>query len=77
MSDTGDKGITKMTETERLRIQLQAAEAEILRLQSGYDQLRQGCEEHSKYNDGSQWDAGWCAAHKRTLREINVVTKPL
>lgn len=67
-----------MTETERLRIKLQAAEAEILRLQSGYDDLKQHCElnmfveEHyDKFNEYHN------AALKGVIKEINKITKPL
>ena len=60
-----------MTETERLRIQLQAAEAEILRLQSAIDQIR-------NHVVGMEWANDWNTIYIPSLiEEINKITKPL
>ena len=61
-----------MNETERLRIKLQAAEAEILRLQSGYDDLRSWC--NSEYGE---YDFGYDLALDSFVEEIDKITKPL
>ena len=61
-------------ETERLKNQLLAAEAEIARLQSALDELKEWCRFQLCENDGTQWDAGWCASHRRILNEINRIT---
>ena len=61
-------------ETERLKTQLLAAEAEIARLQSALDELKEWCRFQLCENDGTQWDAGWCASHRRILNEINRIT---
>lgn len=54
--------------------QLIAAEAEIARLQSALDELKEWCRFQLCENDGTQWDAGWCASHRRILNEINRIT---
>ena len=61
-------------ETERLKTQLLAAEVEIARLQSALDELKEWCRFQLCENDGTQWDAGWCASHRRILNEINRIT---
>ena len=61
-------------ETERLKTELLAAEAEIARLQSALDELKEWCRFQLCENDGTQWDAGWCASHRRILNEINRIT---
>ena len=61
-------------ETERLKTELLAAEAEITRLQSALDELKEWCRFQLCENDGTQWDAGWCASHRRILNEINRIT---
>ena len=59
---------------ERQNKQLLAAEAEIARLQSALDELKEWCRFQLCENDGTQWDAGWCASHRRILNEINRIT---
>ena len=60
-----------MTETERLRIQLQAAEAEILRLQGAIDQIRNHVVE-------MEWSNDWNTINiPDLLKEIDKITKPL
>ena len=61
-------------EIERLKTELLAAEAEIARLQSALDELKEWCRFQLCENDGTQWDAGWCASHRRILNEINRIT---
>ena len=59
---------------ERKNKQLLSAEAEIARLQSALDELKEWCRFQLCENDGTQWDAGWCASHRRILNEINRIT---
>ena len=52
----------------------QEQQAEIARLQSALDELKEWCRFQLCENDGTQWDAGWCASHRRILNEINRIT---
>lgn len=52
----------------------QEYEAEIARLKQGYEDLKEHCRFRMSDNDGSQWDVGWCSAHRRMLNQINKIT---
>lgn len=57
-------------ETERLKTQLLAAEAEIARLQSGIDELKKTCNEVLDLGVSDEFERGWGCAHRRVLRRI-------
>ena len=52
----------------------QEQQEKIARLQSALDELKERCRFQLCENDGTQWDAGWCASHRRILNEINRIT---
>ena len=52
----------------------QEQQEKIARLQSALDELKEWCRFQLCENDGTQWDAGWCASHRRILNEINRIT---
>ena len=52
----------------------QEQQEKIARLQSALGELKEWCRFQLCENDGTQWDAGWCASHRRILNEINRIT---
>ena len=61
-------------ETERLKTQLLAAEAEIARLQSGLDELKKTCIEVLGLGISDEFERGWDCAHHSVLRRIKEIT---
>lgn len=61
-------------ETERLKTQLLAAEAEIARLQSGLDELKKTCNDVLDLGISDEFERGWDRAHHRVLRRIKGIT---
>ena len=61
-------------ETERLKTQLLAAEAEIARLQSALDELKKTCIEALGLGISGEFERGWDRAHRKVLRTIEEIT---
>ena len=61
-------------ETERLKTQLLAAEAEIARLQSGIDELKKTCIKVLGLGISDEFERGWDRAHHCVLRRIERIT---
>ena len=61
-------------ETERLKTQLLAAEAEIARLQSALDELKKTCIEVLGLGISDGFERGWGRAHHSVLRRIEWIT---
>ena len=57
-------------ETEHLKTELLAAEAEVARLQSGLDELKKTCIEVLELGVSDEFERGWDRAHHRVLRRI-------
>ena len=61
-------------ETERLKSQLLAAEAEVARLQSGIDELKKTCIQVLGLGISDEFERGWDRAHHGVLRTIEEIT---
>ena len=61
-------------ETERLKTQLLAAEAEVARLQSGIDELKKTCIKVLGLGISNEFERGWGCAHRRVLQRIEGIT---
>ena len=61
-------------ETECLKTELLAAEAEIARLQSALDELKKTCIKVLGLGISNEFERGWDRAHHRVLRTIEEIT---
>lgn len=61
-------------ETERLKTQLLAAEAEVARLQSGIDELKKTCIKVLGLGISDEFERGWDRAHHGVLRTLEEIT---
>ena len=61
-------------ETECLKTELLAAEAEIARLQSALDELKKTCIEVLELGISDEFERGLGCAHHRVLRRIEGIT---
>ena len=61
-------------ETECLKTELLAAEAEIARLQSGLDELKKTCIGALGLGISDEFERGWGRAHHHVLRRIEGIT---
>lgn len=62
------------SELERLKTTCLAQEAEIARLQAGFDELNENIESSLQIEDHTVFDAGWSASNRRILNMINRIT---
>ena len=68
-------GVKMTQETERLKNQLLAAEAEIARLQSALDEIKSHIKSHLDEDyDEDDFDRGWLSAFKRINHNVNRIT---